>query len=587
MSKIRSLRFPFQLSSNSEIYSGLYILPPLTLSSTTTVTFPPFTTSLEVAWKTSSVITVDGQASTSTGYDRIIQTTVLTIPPVTTDRIDLWNVNITAGVQSSVIQITRSILPPPFTITDDQNPLSQDGVTHPPVTRTITPPPFPYPKSERVPIPRTLDSTSPGRIPTGSSTSPGAFPAGSSTSTRSHPITATSGSSFPYPTTSGYYYPPQDTCTDCHDVPVTHSSGHPKTPCKTGCGHPCNPAVGLAAGIPLIGGVASAAAAAALCNHPCYMNCADLGGFVDPIDPDPPAGLTPDDFGSQGPGPDPDDPNDPESETTSSCSTSVVTDYYVSCTSLTSGSVSCKTTSSSLSRGCDITASATTTSASNCPLVTDNPDEDEGEDGAATLPSVSGRSTTTTTVEPVVTKFTPLPTSKPHSTTTKTVEGTTTVVVPAPSLGPYQPRREYVIGYWTKCVESTAEAAHAIPCIDQMYWGILVRGADLPKNDHPLCNPPDTLTLILQLDRVPVTRGWPMFTEEMDWYIGPDPSPTRCDVYIENNSTVAVPNCQNLNGLLGPKCSNTSEPLYPTVTDNCGPGWDWVTTNICEEVPQN
>ena len=112
----------------------LYILPPLTLSSTTTITFPPFTTSLEIAWKTSSVITADGHVSTSTGFDRIIQTTVLSIPPVTTDKIDLWNVNITAGVQSSVIEITRSILPPPFTITDDPNPLSQDGVTHPPVS---------------------------------------------------------------------------------------------------------------------------------------------------------------------------------------------------------------------------------------------------------------------------------------------------------------------------------------------------------------------------------------------------------------------------------------------------------------------
>ena len=72
------------------------------------------------------------------------------------------------------VQITRSILPPPFTITDDQNPLSQDGVTHPPVTRSITPPPFPYPKSERIPIFRTLPTTSPGEAPTGSST-PGYF----------------------------------------------------------------------------------------------------------------------------------------------------------------------------------------------------------------------------------------------------------------------------------------------------------------------------------------------------------------------------------------------------------------------------
>ncbi|KAI9661784.1 MAG: hypothetical protein M1821_009023 [Bathelium mastoideum] len=39
---------------------------------------------------------------------------------------------------------TSSILPPPFTITDNQNPLSQSGVTQPIVIRTITPPPYPY-----------------------------------------------------------------------------------------------------------------------------------------------------------------------------------------------------------------------------------------------------------------------------------------------------------------------------------------------------------------------------------------------------------------------------------------------------------
>ena len=117
-------------SANPVVYCNppcLYVLPPLTLSSITTISFPPFTTSLEVAWKTSKVTTLtDGQVSTSTGYDRVVQTTVLTIPPITTDRIDVWNVIIPSDVQSSsVFQITRSILPPPFTITDDRNPRSE------------------------------------------------------------------------------------------------------------------------------------------------------------------------------------------------------------------------------------------------------------------------------------------------------------------------------------------------------------------------------------------------------------------------------------------------------------------------------
>ena len=62
----------------------------------------------------------DGIVSTSTGYDSITETTTLTIPPITTDQIDLWNINITAdGSSSSVFYVTTSILPHSFTITDD------------------------------------------------------------------------------------------------------------------------------------------------------------------------------------------------------------------------------------------------------------------------------------------------------------------------------------------------------------------------------------------------------------------------------------------------------------------------------------
>ena len=75
---------------------------------------------------------------------------------------------------------------------------------------------------------------------------------------------------------------------------------------------------------------------------------------------------------------------DPNDTTSISCSSSrVVTDYWVSCTSSLSGSASCTTTSSSLATGCDVTATTTTTSAAACPAVTDDPYEDQGEDGDA------------------------------------------------------------------------------------------------------------------------------------------------------------------------------------------------------------
>lgn len=117
-----------------------FILPPLQLSTTTTITFPPYVTSLDVAWP----VTTGG----STGWTHIVQTTTLTIPPVTTTVISFWDYTLTgsntASTASTTFYPTRSILPPPFTITNHPNPLEEPTVTHPPVTRTITPPPYPY-----------------------------------------------------------------------------------------------------------------------------------------------------------------------------------------------------------------------------------------------------------------------------------------------------------------------------------------------------------------------------------------------------------------------------------------------------------
>ncbi|KAL8681974.1 MAG: hypothetical protein Q9224_006813 [Gallowayella concinna] len=141
------------------------ILLSVTLATPMTINFPLYTTSLEVAWKSKSLITLPGgQVSTVTVYERETVKTTLTIPPMTTDQVDVWNVIITAGVTQSVITVTRSILPPPFTITDDPNPRSEQGVTHPPVHRTITPPPWPY-------VPPKPTSSKPGDIPHVSHTS--------------------------------------------------------------------------------------------------------------------------------------------------------------------------------------------------------------------------------------------------------------------------------------------------------------------------------------------------------------------------------------------------------------------------------
>lgn len=129
------------------------ILPPFKLPTPTTVNFPPYITSLEVAWTTTLATVVDDTTVTTTTIARTVMTTTLTIPPITTTEIEFWNTAIHNSSNVTAIYLTTSILPPPFTITDDPNPKSEQGVTHPPVTRTITPPPFPYSFSTPTPDP--------------------------------------------------------------------------------------------------------------------------------------------------------------------------------------------------------------------------------------------------------------------------------------------------------------------------------------------------------------------------------------------------------------------------------------------------
>ncbi|KAL8846305.1 MAG: hypothetical protein Q9221_008603 [Calogaya cf. arnoldii] len=132
----------------------IFVLPPYQLSTTTTITFPPYTTTLDVAWLTTVVTTVSGGAvMTVESYTRTLQKTVLTIPPVITTAIDVWNIRLTGSDRptSLAIDVTSSVSPPPFKITDDPNPENKPGVKHPPVIRMITPPPFPHIQTLRDP----------------------------------------------------------------------------------------------------------------------------------------------------------------------------------------------------------------------------------------------------------------------------------------------------------------------------------------------------------------------------------------------------------------------------------------------------
>ncbi|KAK4209912.1 pectate lyase superfamily protein-domain-containing protein [Rhypophila decipiens] len=263
----------------------VYVLPPRTLREPTTITFPLITTSLEVGWfETSTYEDEPGHTTTEEVYVSVTQTTIITVPPVTTDKIEYWNVNITSRSEEPsdsddpaglfTIKPTRSILPPPFTIVDDPDP-EDKGTTNPPNTRTITPPPYPWPTANEEPDPDPTDEPD----------------------------------------------LPEDSDDDDDDVPViVHKDGPPKPKCKSNCGTRCR--LGI------------------FCNMPCLLFC---GGkehvkfdFFDSNDPFRP--LDPND---------PDNKEKCTTSTFQSCRTNCIESATPSCTSTCSTVRGCSTTGGS------------------------------------------------------------------------------------------------------------------------------------------------------------------------------------------------------------------------------------------------
>ncbi|KAH8894612.1 glycoside hydrolase, partial [Thozetella sp. PMI_491] len=109
----------------TEIYGGtpaectgpcILVLPPSSLASATTISFPPYTTSLEFAPGLTSTI-------------------VINVPPYTTDAMPFYNVNVTQGLTAGQFIPTGSIDLPPIVTTIT----GPSGLTQ---TRTLTLPPW-------------------------------------------------------------------------------------------------------------------------------------------------------------------------------------------------------------------------------------------------------------------------------------------------------------------------------------------------------------------------------------------------------------------------------------------------------------
>ncbi|KAL2126620.1 hypothetical protein VTI74DRAFT_527 [Chaetomium olivicolor] len=117
------------------------VLPPSSLAAPTTISFNELSTSLEFMYWSSSFY--PGLPPTSSLIVTTV-TTVISIPPVITNRISYSDVLVTTtldGAVPSIILPTVSVSPPPFVVTLTPPNFPTDAT---PVPRTILPPPWPW-----------------------------------------------------------------------------------------------------------------------------------------------------------------------------------------------------------------------------------------------------------------------------------------------------------------------------------------------------------------------------------------------------------------------------------------------------------
>ncbi|KAF3063036.1 hypothetical protein CFAM422_010321 [Trichoderma lentiforme] len=94
------------------------IWPPMPLSSTTTISFPLWTTLIEYSSLTTVTQTLTGgQTTVYPSYILGSTLTTITIPPVTTTGIPVWGVSLNISSTGGPIYLTSSVQPPPITVT--------------------------------------------------------------------------------------------------------------------------------------------------------------------------------------------------------------------------------------------------------------------------------------------------------------------------------------------------------------------------------------------------------------------------------------------------------------------------------------
>ncbi|KAH7359400.1 pectate lyase superfamily protein-domain-containing protein [Plectosphaerella cucumerina] len=163
---IDALIYDSEQDANVECFPPCtYVLPPFVLDWPTTISFPPWTKTLEVGWMETVTVTRGVSEVIVTRYTSVTEVTVITIPPVTTDRIEVRNIVIDEGVTNTTFFAKSSIPIPPLVIVHTPN--VDVDVTIPPRTRTVSPPPWPWPEDEVSSAPGTTTAPPPTGTDTG------------------------------------------------------------------------------------------------------------------------------------------------------------------------------------------------------------------------------------------------------------------------------------------------------------------------------------------------------------------------------------------------------------------------------------
>ncbi|KAI1108458.1 class 5 chitinase 1 [Nemania sp. NC0429] len=128
-----------------------FVLPPWTLSETTVISRPPITETLLNIYRSVRTLT-DGV--TSVVYVSVTTVTTITLPPLTTDKISLWNVEWT-DEDETIITFTSSVVFPPITLTESSDVVTTgtEPTTLTGITYTYSPGPYPEPNPTTKPGP--------------------------------------------------------------------------------------------------------------------------------------------------------------------------------------------------------------------------------------------------------------------------------------------------------------------------------------------------------------------------------------------------------------------------------------------------